>query len=117
MKIAKVEVQGERSIAINNGFRLLANYIFGNNQKKQKIPMTAPVIQQNQPASSSQWIVRFVMPEELTLEQLPKSNNPAIKLTKLATNQYILIVFSGSNTDKNLQEHLQILLAYICENN
>ncbi len=117
MVVAEVEVQGERFAAINSGFRLLANYIFGGNQKRQKIPMTAPVIQQNQNAVSSQWIVRFVMPEGLTVDKLPKSEDPSIRLTKLATNKYILIVFSGSSTDKNLQEHLQILLTYIKNNN
>ncbi|MBS0351514.1 MAG: TIGR01777 family oxidoreductase [Proteobacteria bacterium] len=116
MVVAEVEVQGERFIAINNGFRQLANYIFGSNQKRQKIPMTAPVIQQNQNTSSSQWIVRFVMPEGLALDKLPKSEDPSIKLTQLAKNKYILIVFSGCNTDKNLQKYLQVLLAYIKKN-
>lgn len=116
MIVAEVEVRGKRSIAIRNGFRLLANYIFGKNQQRQKIPMTAPVIQQNQNASGSQWIVRFVMPEGLTLDKLPKSEDPSIKLTKLANSKYILIVFSGSSTDKNLQKHLQILRTYIKNN-
>lgn len=53
MIVAKVEVSGERGVAIKDGFRLIADYIFGNNQAKEpsktsseKIPMTTPVIQQ-----------------------------------------------------------------------
>ena len=42
---AQVSVNGTRSEAVNAGFRLLADYIFGNNQGKQKITMTAPVMQ------------------------------------------------------------------------
>ena len=43
MIIALVEVQGERKEAIRGGFKMLADYIFGNNKSKEDIPMTAPV--------------------------------------------------------------------------
>ena len=43
MIIAEVQVQGERTDAISKGFRLLADYIFGNNTTRQNIAMTAPV--------------------------------------------------------------------------
>ena len=44
--VAEVEVPGERKQAINAGFRMIADYIFGNNAPRQKIAMTAPVTQQ-----------------------------------------------------------------------
>ena len=46
MIIAEVEVRGERKEAISDGFRLLADYIFGNNSVQGKVAMTAPVQQQ-----------------------------------------------------------------------
>jgi F0F1-type ATP synthase membrane subunit c/vacuolar-type H+-ATPase subunit K len=46
MIVAQVMVTGERQPAISQGFRLIADYIFGNNQPAQKVAMTAPVIQQ-----------------------------------------------------------------------
>ena len=45
MLIAQVEVVGERKSAISLGFRMLADYIFGNNKSVSKIGMTAPVSQ------------------------------------------------------------------------
>ena len=45
MIIALVEVQGERKEATREGFKILADYIFGNNKSKEDIPMTAPVRQ------------------------------------------------------------------------
>ena len=45
MIIAEVEVDGKREDAIGDGFRLLADYIFGNNTVQQVISMTAPVQQ------------------------------------------------------------------------
>ncbi len=51
MLIAEVRVSGTRQEAANQGFRLLADFIFGNNQvpdaKSEKIAMTAPVMQKS----------------------------------------------------------------------
>ncbi|MBA3814558.1 MAG: heme-binding protein [Alphaproteobacteria bacterium] len=44
--VAQVVMEGERKEAISAGFRVLADYIFGNNIPQQKITMTAPVTQQ-----------------------------------------------------------------------
>ena len=46
MILAEVEVAGERKEAIRKGFRLLADYIFGNNSPGNKLDMNAPVTQQ-----------------------------------------------------------------------
>ena len=44
--VAETEVAGERDKAISEGFRTIADYIFGNNLSSQKVAMTAPVTQQ-----------------------------------------------------------------------
>jgi hypothetical protein len=71
MIFAEAEVLGERKTAINEGFHLIAAYIFGANHPKAKIAMTAPVQQQasqkiamtapvtQQSQSSDQWTVRL----------------------------------------------------------
>ena len=46
MIIAEVDVEGKREDAIRDGFRLIADYIFGNNKVKLDIAMTSPVQQQ-----------------------------------------------------------------------
>ncbi|MGC2777411.1 MAG: heme-binding protein, partial [Bradyrhizobium sp.] len=46
MIIAEAKVEGARKPAIEEGFRIIAGYIFGANQGKMKIAMTAPVQQQ-----------------------------------------------------------------------
>ena len=73
MIIAEVQMRGTRKTAVGNGFRLLADYIFGNNVAKRtgpmtaqaqpreslKIAMTAPVQQQR---ANDIWQISFVMP-------------------------------------------------------
>ncbi len=43
--VAEVTVTGEQKEAANKGFRLLAGYIFGGNESRKGIAMTAPVAQ------------------------------------------------------------------------
>lgn len=130
MIVAEVTESGDREKAINAGFRVLADYIFGNNVVpgqlyNQKIAMTAPVIQQRsekiamtapviQAATApSQWQVRFVMPTSYTLERLPKPKNARIKIYKQAPYDVVVIRFSGTMGRGNIQNHLEVLNAYI----
>ena len=69
--MAEVEVAGERSEAINKGFRILANFIFGNNRVQQKIAMTAPVTQVAEPTST-----KIAMTAPVTME--PQSQKIAM---------------------------------------
>ena len=79
MIVAEVDMPGERRDAIGKGFRIIADYIFGNNTTAQKVPMTAPVTQQDsekiamtapvtQQGDGNRWRVRFIMPSNYTLE-------------------------------------------------
>ncbi len=93
MIVAEVSVSGERYDAIKAGFRLLANYIFGGNDQKIQIAMTAPVIQAKDPEknNNNNWIVRFVMPAGYDMQKLPQPDNQQVKLTTVKQKQYIVI--------------------------
>lgn len=130
---AQVEVTGEREAAINAGFRLLADYIFGNNQENSKVAMTAPVIQAPKaeakgqggrsiamtapvvqaPASENGWSVRFIMPVKYTLESIPRPNNPRVRLLPVASQRVAAIRFSGLANEKVLQRKTEELRAYL----
>lgn len=124
MIIAEVEIQGERKEAIGNGFRLLADYIFGNNMVQEKVAMTAPVQQQanekiamtapvQQQSSGNRWKVSFVMPAEYHLEALPKPNNEAVKLNQVPAKRFISIRFSGSNSESTIAKYEKQLRKHI----
>ncbi len=122
--IAEVKVKGAREESISEGFRLLADYIFGNNTVQQNIAMTAPVQQQanekiamtapvQQQYSQDMWKVSFVMPSEYTMEALPKPNDSRVTLIKIPAKKYAVITFSGTNSNENIAAHETQLMAHI----
>lgn len=130
---AQVEVRGERSAAINAGFRILADYIFGNNKQNSKVAMTAPVIQAPKPNSGGKsggkiamtapvvqtpagpnaWSVRFIMPAQYTLQSIPTPNNPEVKLIEVAPYRVAAIRFSGLANEKLLEGKTKDLQAFL----
>ena len=72
MIIAKTVVEESYDSALSKGFRRIANYIFGGNEKKMSISMTAPVISKKSKNNPGLYEVSFVMPKKYSLEDLPK---------------------------------------------
>lgn len=129
--VAQVIVSGSREQAINDGFRLLAAYIFGDNHTdnntSSKIAMTAPVMQgpsqkiamtspvQQSPTLNG-WKVEFVMPSQYTLKTIPKPNNVAVKLIEVAESTQVAIRFSGSINNDRLEYFKNKLIDYVHNN-
>lgn len=122
--VAETEVSGERNEAISQGFRTIADYIFGNNTSAQKVAMTAPVTQQRveelamtapvtQQGDGLTWRVRFFMPAGLTIETLPRPNNPSVKLKKLSGKRFAVIRFSGVANQESLKLHTEELNRFV----
>jgi len=103
--IAEVVVPGDEAAARNRGFRPLAAYIFGENQARERIGMTAPVAQQGerigmtapvaQAAEDGQWRIGFFMPARYTRETLPAPTDPAITIRELPPETVAVLRFSG----------------------
>jgi len=127
MLVAMVQMSGSRKDAISEGFRVLADYIFGNNTLEQNISMTAPVEQQagqkismtapvQQQQRSNSWMISFVMPKQFTLKTIPKPNNDMVKINEVPAQRFITIRFSGSNSDDNIRKNESALFNYITQN-
>lgn len=110
MIVAEVTLDGSREASISGGFRLLADYIFGNNIVEERIAMTAPVQQQS---VGGAWKVCFVMPSQYSMGTLPKPRNRRVALRQVPTKRYVVITFSGTNSDANMNKNEQRLKAYI----
>ena len=128
--IAQIEVFGDFDDASSKGFKILADYIFGNNTStdgNSRIEMTAPVEMEPLPqkinmtkpvlteGSDNNWIVSFIMPNEFTLATLPKPNNKSIKILSLPKEKYAVIVFSGLVRESSYLEKERSLNQFIKE--
>ena len=131
MIIAEVSVQGSLKSASNQGFRLIADYIFGNNiasnGEKQKVAMTAPVTVQAQPkllnvtqqggAQEQEWKVHFVMPSEYSMSALPKPNNPKVELKEVSQRYYASLRFAGLTGEKKVTRKIKELQEWMATKN
>ncbi|MBB5048929.1 effector-binding domain-containing protein [Rhodopseudomonas rhenobacensis] len=108
---AETTVQGSSSNARGEAFRLVAGYIFGANNGKQKIAMTSPV-EVSSPGSKIAMtvpvevgkaddglVMRFFMPSEYSREQLPDPSDPRVKLVERPASTVAALRFSGSTGD------------------
>ena len=83
----------------NNYFKNLAAYIFGDNNKNISIAMTSPVTMKLY--GNKEMIFR--MPNNYTLDSLPKANNPKINFMTIASCTKAAIQYSGYS-NKNIEE-------------
>lgn len=125
--VAEVQINGEREEAINQGFNLLAGYIFGDNKANKKVQMTAPVTQQQsekiamtapvtqQRGDSGIWTVCFVMPRGYSMETLPVPKNDMVKLKEASTKRFAVIRFSGTANQKLLAQQLNKLELFVMQ--
>ena len=130
--IAQVEVEGNFDEASSKGFKLLADYIFGNNLldgESKKISMTTPVemspLTENLLMTSSimddqvnnKWSINFVMPQEYSLDTLPKPNNSQIDIIEVPSEKYAVIIFSGLVRESSYTDKAKLLSNYFKQNN
>ena len=127
--LAEVVVNGTMREASSKGFKLIADFIFGNNiatsGKTEKISMTAPVLIErhaekismtapvNVEQSGAGWKVNFVMPSQYTLETLPKPNNPLVKIKPIPAKKFAVIQFSGLVDEEKMAKKVTDLEQWI----
>jgi hypothetical protein len=131
--VAETMVKGEMGQAGNDGFRAIADYIFGNNiaagkNTNEKIAMTAPVTMEKtsekiamtapvtmEKGAEDSWRVHFVMPSRYTLATLPQPVNPNVKLREVAGQKMAVIRFSGFSTDEKVKAKTEELNQWIAK--
>lgn len=87
--------------AANRGFRVLADYIFGNNKTNQSIAMTAPV---HMAFDSGRTTMSFVMPEGYTLDNLPKPVSSSVTIHPSKEEYVAVLRFGGWASDEVINE-------------
>jgi hypothetical protein len=89
----------------SEGFRILAGYIFGDNDAKEKIAMTSPVVMELGDSSK----MMFMVPKNYNLKNLPNPNNSKIVFEKEEVKIIAAIRFDGWADDEKIEKYKTIL--------
>jgi hypothetical protein len=126
MLIAETEVQGDMDEASRKGFRLIADFIFGNNERPDspeasKIAMTAPVTAQpltsdTNMQTADKWRVQFLMPSQYTLATIPKPKNNEVRLKEVPSKYFVVLSYSGLNGVAKVQEKTNEAIQWTLKN-
>lgn len=128
--VAETEVDGTYDTALNSGFKILADYIFGNNitmtapvsdQKgvemsmtrpviEEKIAMTAPVLDEER---NEKHVISFVMPAEYSMETLPRPNNTQINIKKVESKTVAVLRYGWYPTKERVEKRKSELIKFI----
>ena len=123
--VAEVDVEGSFDEGGNSAFRILAGYIFGDNQAAEKMKMTAPVESRSQDdgekmkmtapvtavSSGEMTTFAFVMERKYTMDTLPVPNDPRIRIREMPERVMAVRRYSGRWTEANYLEQLESLQA------
>lgn len=122
--VAQTTIKGNYDAALNEGFSIVAGYIFGGNVKKQGIAMTAPVtseqgvpekIAMTAPVQAMEEgdarIISFVMPKSYTMDTLPTPTDSRVKIVQVPPKKVAVIRFSWFRSSDRIKEKEADLLA------
>ena len=90
----------------SEGFRILAGYIFGDNETKGKIAMTSPVVMELGDTSK----MMFMVPKNYNLKNLPNPKNSKIVFEKEEEKIIAAIRFDGWADDEKIEKYKTILM-------
>ena len=96
----------------SNGFRILAGYIYGQNQARKKIAMTSPVRMDMEETGNT---MHFIMPAQYRMKDLPDPTNPNIQIQETPGEITASIRFAGYANDRIIGEKIKELKAILSE--
>ena len=91
----------------SKGFSILAGYIFGNNERNEKISMTSPVSMSLEDSMT----MMFMVPKKFKKDMLPKPNQTGIEFKQEPAKTLAAIRFSGWANDTKIEKYKQNLKA------
>lgn len=115
--VAETTVDAKFDEAGNRAFRILADYIFGNNTTQTKIEMTAPVsqaksekIEMTAPVNLTEgdkgFLVQFTMPAKFDMQNIPKPNDDRVKIREVPGRKVAVFSYSGSWSEDRYKSKL-----------
>lgn len=89
--------EADTRTAIERGFKILADYIFGKNSEHEKLGMTTPVTSKDIEGDTR---VAFVMPISRTASSLPEPTDDRIEIVEVPPRRVAVLSFRGRRSTK-----------------
>ena len=89
----------------SDGFRSIAGYIFGGNEKEQKIAMTSPVVMELNDSAT----MYFVMPSQYKKDDLPNPSNRNVTIQEEVSKVLLVVRYGGYSSDERIDSHIAVL--------
>jgi len=102
----KLSTKGYKNSS-SKGFSILAGYIFGNNERNEKIAMTSPVSMSLEDSMT----MMFMVPKKFNKDMLPKPNQSGIEFKEEPAKIMAALSFSGWANDTKIEKYKQHLKA------
>lgn len=113
MLVAQTQMmQSSQDDRMSNGFRTIAGYIFGGNERNQKIAMTAPVVMKMGDTTS----MYFMMPKKYTSSELPKPNSNKVEIVEERARVLAVIRYGGFSSEMEIEKYKNKLADIISKN-
>jgi hypothetical protein len=90
----------------SKGFSILAGYIFGGNERNEKISMTSPVAISLEDSMT----VMFMVPKKNKKETLPRPNQPQIEFRDEPAKTVASVTFGGWANDEKIKKFKEKLI-------
>ena len=125
--MAKTTVTGNYAEATNKGFRIIADYIFGNNTKKESIAMTTPVLESEATSekiamttpvlesagANDERTIAFVLPSKYAMDTLPAPNNNAVTFMEVPARKVAALRFTWYASESRMETKKELLKSYL----
>ena len=111
MIVAYTNIEEQYRQSTYTGFRRIANYIFGGNDKSMEISMTAPVLTKfPTDFNSNIFEVSFVMPKKHNIKSLPKPNLETVLISERQLGRVAVFKFGGWATENRTKYYIDQLI-------
>jgi hypothetical protein len=128
---AEVEIGGDTGLTANGGFRILFDYISGENVSSREIAMTVPVLEQQNTGmemerdgpllqsgpdvGTGRKRFAFVLPRQLALDSAPLPLDDRVRIVEAPARTMAVRQFSGSWSERNYLRNKSMLLEAISD--
>lgn len=111
---ASSRVEGTGMEARRQGFRLLFNYITGENSDEEEISMTIPVATE---IEDKEHVMQFFLPSKYDEASAPAPQNPNVSIGTIGPRVEAALEYTGSQSVQRAEQHAILMKADLDDSN